>query len=181
MLKGKLIQLRTYRESDLEVLHDLAAHFEDMGDFWPCDFMSEFKQEKHFQKTGCWEENSGGLLITDIGDSRILGQIFFFRGIPYGSGYEVGYRIYKPADMGKGYCAEALALLVGYLFHRKPCDRIQATAIAGNEPSLRVMEKCGFKTEGILRKALFHKGRNVDIVMNSITREDWQKLQVDHK
>ncbi len=174
MIRGRLVQLRTFRESDIRTVHELSEDFDDMGDFWPCDFMSLRKLEKHYQESGCFDEHSGNLLVTSLDDSRILGQIFFFKGIPYGTGYEIGYRIYKPRDMGKGYVSEALRLLVGYLFSRKPCERIQATAIKGNQASLKVMEKCGFQREGILRKALFHHGRNMDLVMNSITRAEWE-------
>ena len=175
MLKGEKVILRTYREKDLAEVFELARDFDDMGDFWPCDFMSEFKLEKSFREDGCFGENSGGLLITTP-EGRIVGQIFFFKGVPYGSGYEIGYRIFKPADMGKGYATDALGLLVGYLFDRKSCDRIQATTVHGNEGSQRVIEKCGFRKEGILRKAVFHKGRNRDLQMNSITRDEWETL-----
>lgn len=176
MLKGELVTLRTYREKDLKEVFELSADFDDMGDHWPCDFMSEFKLEKAYRENGFMAEDNGGLLITD-GSERILGQIFFFKGIPYGSGYEIGYRIFKPADMGKGYASEALSLIVGYLFSRKSCDRIQATTIMGNEASQRVIEKNGFKLEGVLRKALFHRGENRDIRMNSITRDEWEALR----
>jgi len=176
MLKGEKVVLRTYRRSDIPAVYELSADFDDMGDHWPCDFMSEFKLEESFKKNGCWGEHSGGLLITEPA-GRTVGQIFFFKGVHYGSGYEIGYRIFKPAHMGKGYATDALRLLVGYLFDRKPCNRIQATTLKGNGASQRVIEKCGFKREGVLRQAVFHRGRHRDLQMNSITRKEWEALQ----
>jgi len=178
MLSGKNAVLRTLRKDDISTVHDLSVRMEEMGDYWPADFTSEIRFQNHFDETGCWEEHSGTLLITDHAD-RLLGQIFYFKGIPYGSGYEIGYRVFKQEDMGKGYATEALQMLVDYLFSRKPAERLQATTITGNAASQRVLEKAGFRPEGVLRKAVFHRGSNMDIQMNCILREEWEALKAD--
>jgi [ribosomal protein S5]-alanine N-acetyltransferase len=175
MIRGKLVTLRTCRESDMEILYELSADVRDMGDFWPISLASEVKWRKRLMETGLWEEENGWLLITDAGDS-ILGQIVFFKPSFYQNSFEIGYRIYKPENWGKGYMSEALALMVSYLFDTRQIDRIQATIMPGNTGSRRVLEKCGFRLEGILRKAVFHQGVNQDLQMFAVLREDSARL-----
>jgi RimJ/RimL family protein N-acetyltransferase len=91
--------------------------------------------------------------------------------------YELGYRIYKPESWGMGYMSEAVSLIVAYLFETKPVDRIQATAMLGNEGSKKVLERCGFQCEGVLRKAIFHRGQAEDLYLYSIVRGESRPLR----
>lgn len=176
MLVGKNVVLRTLREADLDRLYDQAADVRDMGDYWPLGIPSELRWKKRLTETGWWEEDHGGMLITDHKDN-ILGQVLFFKAAAYQNAYEMGYRIYKPANWGKGYMSEAVSLLVAFLFETKPVDRIQATALPENVGSQRVLEKCGFQFEGVLRKAIFHQGRSQDLHLYSILRDECGPLK----
>lgn len=176
MLVGKKVVLRTLREADLDRLYDLAADVREMGDYWPLGIPSELRWKKRLVETGWWEEDHGGLLITDHKDN-ILGQILFFKPMVYGNAYELGYRIYRSENWGKGYMSEAVSLLTAFLFATKPVDRIQATAIAGNDGSEAVLKKCGFQFEGVMRKAVFHQGRNQDLHLYSLLREHCKPLK----
>jgi ribosomal-protein-alanine N-acetyltransferase len=116
------------------------------------------------------------LLITDHEDN-ILGQVLFFKPIVYGNAYELGYRIYRSENWGKGYMSEAVSLITAFLFETKTVDRIQATTIAGGEGSQAVLKKCGFQFEGVMRKAVFHQGRSQDLHLFSLLREDCGPLK----
>ena len=59
-------------------------------------------------------------------------------------------------------------------------DRLyDLAAIAGGEGSEAVLKKCGFQFEGVMRKAVFHQGRNQDLHLFSLLREDCGSLK-DH-
>jgi RimJ/RimL family protein N-acetyltransferase len=176
MLVGKKVVLRTLREADLDRLYDLAADVREMGDYWPLALPSELRWKKRLPETGWWEEDHGGLLITDHEDN-ILGQVLFFKPIVYGNAYELGYRIYRSENWGKGYMSEAVSLITAFLFETKPVDRIQATTIAGGEGSQAVLKKCGFQFEGVMRKAIFHQGQSKDLHLFSLLREDCGPLK----
>jgi RimJ/RimL family protein N-acetyltransferase len=115
-------------------------------------------------------------LITDHEDN-LLGQVLFFKPVAYINAYELGYRIYRSENWGKGYMSEAVSLITAWLFETKPVDRIQATALVGNEGSEAVLIKCGFQFEGVMRKAIFHQGRNQDLHLYSLLREDCGPLK----
>jgi RimJ/RimL family protein N-acetyltransferase len=155
----------------MDLLYELSADVRDMGDYWPISLASEVKWRKRLMETGLWEEENGWLLITDS-ENSIIGQVVFFKPSFYQNSFEIGYRIFKPENWGKGYMSEALALMVSYLFDTRQVDRIQATIMPGNTGSRRVLEKCGFRLEGILRRAVFHQGVNQDLQMFSVLRED---------
>lgn len=176
MLVGKRVIVRTLRETDLDRLYDLAADVRDMGDYWPMGLASEIKWKKRLGETGWWEEDHGGVLITDH-QENIVGQIVFFKPAPYMAAYELGFRIYKPEHWGKGYMSEAVSLMVAYLFETKPLNRIQATFISGNEASCQVLEKCGFQFEGILRQAIFQSGSTRDLHLYAIVRGEHRALR----
>ena len=176
MLVGHNVTLRTIRQADLEKLYDLGADVRHMGDYWPLHIFSEIRRNKRFAETGDWEEESGTLLIVD-GEDQIVGHILFFHPAAYQSSYEVGYRIYRPQDRGKGYMSEAVSLLVAFLFGTRPVDRIQATTLPGNVASQKVLEKCGFQFEGVMRKAIFHQGRSQDLRLYALVRDDAPPLK----
>ena len=90
---------------------------------------------------------------------------------------EIGYDVI-PSERGKGYGTEAVQIIVDYLFLSKDIVRIQAVTNAGNKASQRVLEKAGFKMEGILRKVGQVKGEWVDAYIYSILREEWKKPKI---
>lgn len=175
MLVGKTVVLRAVRQRDLDHLYDLSADVRNMGNYWPPTILSEIKRRKRLEETGGLEEDSGFLLITDRQD-RILGQIVYFQSASYLNAYELSYRLYAPGDWGQGYASEAVSLLVAYLFETQSVSRIQATTLPGNKGSQGVLKKCGFQFEGIMRQAIFHRGRVEDLHLFAIVRGEHRPL-----
>ena len=73
----------------------------------------------------------------------------------------------------KGIMSEAINLLVEYYFKNYELVRIEAEAIEPNIASRKLLEKCGFKLEGILRKKYFcktnkHEDACVYAIINSL-------------
>lgn len=64
---------------------------------------------------------------------------------------EIGYAIH-PNFRGKGLATKAVKLLTAYAFKKYKLKRISAMGRAKNKASARVLEKAGYKLEGILRK-----------------------------
>jgi ribosomal-protein-alanine N-acetyltransferase len=94
-----------------------------------------------------------------------------------GQHFEIGYRL-VPQARNKGYCTEAARVLVDFLFLSKNIVRIQAKTNPRNVASQRVLEKAGFKREGLIRKDVFIRGQWQDSVLYSIFREEWKKPKI---
>lgn len=177
MLEGEKIRLRLFKESDLEEYFQHISRPSQIGEFWPIRIPTLNDLSKQFGNNGFWGEDYGRMLITDKQD-RMLGNINYFRGLAaYGDGYELGYRVYRPEDRGKGIISEALPLFISYFFDLRPINRLQICTDVGNIPSKRIAEKLGFRHEGVLRQCLFHRGKFVDIDVYSLLRHEWK----DHR
>jgi ribosomal-protein-alanine N-acetyltransferase len=133
--------------------------------------LSESEIRSRFAQTGLWERDEGTLLIRDH-EGRLVGHIEFFVPVSYWDAYELSYQLYDPGYAGRGYTTEAVQLLVDYLFGAKKKHRIQLVIVPENAASKRIAEKCGFTYEGRLRGAFFNGGRNHDVDLFGLVRDD---------
>jgi RimJ/RimL family protein N-acetyltransferase len=111
------------------------------------------------------------LLIVDVAE-KILGHIEFFPTVNYLDELELSYQIYEQVARGHGYATEAVKLLTRYLFGRLKANRIRLVIHPGNQASCRVAEKCGFTHEGTARGAWYHQGKNHDVDIYAILRNE---------
>ncbi len=175
MLRGKTIMLRPVRESDIEPLYQFHLDIANRGAYFPVGVMSESVFRKQFTETGLWEKEEGMLVIVDLKDD-IVGHIEFFRTVNYLDELELSYHVYSPEYTGKGIATEAVKLLTRYLFNGKKFNRIRLIIHPDNLASQRVALKCGYQHEGTARGAWFHQGRNHDVEVFALVRDDYEVL-----
>lgn len=176
MIKGEKIILRVVEKGDLDEIYRLKNSFSEIGEFYPCDMVSDFMIQERYAQGRFWGEAGGTMLITSF-EGEILGEISYFKGVHYLNGYEIGYRIFKKEYRGKGYCSEALKLFSAYLFAAKTIERLEVRAVKENIASIKIAEKCGYQREGLLRKGGFQGGAYHDLVLFSLIREDIPSLK----
>jgi RimJ/RimL family protein N-acetyltransferase len=168
LLEGKTVNLRVVEKEDLPLLNEWFNSPEFAGRFNPLDAQqSKTDIEKTYEKLG--SEKSWFLIEKKDGS-----KIGYFGVGLVGIYWEIGYVI-VPSERGKGYCTEAVQLGVDYLFLSKNIVRVQALTHMENMASQRILEKCGFKREGILRKGLFAWGKWYDLYLYGILREEWKE------
>ena len=73
---------------------------------------------------------------------------------------------------GRGYATGAVRLAVSYAFDELGLHRVQANTMTKNPRSARVLEKAGFRKEGMALRYLQIAGRWEDHDMFAITAED---------
>jgi ribosomal-protein-alanine N-acetyltransferase len=83
----------------------------------------------------------------------------------------VGYVLDK-AHNGKGYMTETIELLVDYAFTELKLHRIEAGVKPNNLGSIRVLEKSGFRQEGVARKNIMINGKWADHQILAIINEN---------
>ena len=105
-------------------------------------------------------------------DGKKIGYVAHF--VSMGKQKAIGYAL-LPEERDKGYGTEAATIMVDYLFLSKNIIRIQAGIRPDNIASQKVLEKVGFKKEGILRKCFFSRGKLRDTAIFSILREEWKE------
>lgn len=83
--------------------------------------------------------------------------------------FQGGYWL-LPAFWGKGLATRAVGLVADYLLLSCDAKRIQALVEPDNIASMRVLEKCGFRNEGLLRSYYPAKtGKLLDVHMYALT------------
>lgn len=73
---------------------------------------------------------------------------------------------------GRGHATAAVRLAVGYAFGELGLHRVQANVMTSNPRSARVLEKAGFRREGLALRYLEIAGRWEDHDMYAVTVED---------
>ena len=84
-------------------------------------------------------------------------------------GYCIGSRYWH-----QGYTSEALAALIAFAFTTLEAGRVEAMHDPANRYSGKVMEKCGMRHEGTLRKADWSNRGIVDAAVYGILREEFR-------
>lgn len=110
------------------------------------------------------------IVLKDTG--RMIGTVGFTSFDLPNASAEIGY-VVSPDYQGCGYATEAVNAIVAFGFERCALSRISAVCMKENVASLRVMEKCGLKREGLLRKAVHAKGEVRDVYLSAITDDDY--------
>jgi len=158
-------------KEDLPLLVEWFNNPQITGEFEPLDPQRSKKEfEDRYEKLGPDEK----FFLIEKKDANRIGSIGHYHT---GSMLEIGYSI-LPDERGKGYCTEAVKIMVDYLFLSRPIVRVQAHTNARNMASQRVLEKSGFKKEGTLRKEYFVRGEWVDSCVYGILREEWREPKI---
>jgi RimJ/RimL family protein N-acetyltransferase len=171
MLKGTTIVLRPVRQDDLDALYAAHTDVANRGLYFPLGVHSESAFKREFAENGFWQREEGMLIVETL-DGELAGHIEFFKPVPYWDAFELSYQLYDDRFAGRGYTTEAVQLLVDYLFWAKKQHRIHLVIVPENAASRRVAEKCGFVLEGTVRGAFFNDGRNQDVLLYSLLRDD---------
>ena len=95
-------------------------------------------------------------------DHECIGLIGFFPQTDvYCKTGELGYWLAEPF-WGKGIMPEAVKKFCEYVFKSFDIIRIYAGVFEWNKQSMKVLEKAGFKHEGISEKNVFKDGQIID-------------------
>ena len=170
MLEGKNVNLRIMEKEDLPLVTEWANNPEFSGEYEPFEQVSLQEVEKWYDNLRPEEK----WFIIERKDGSKIGQIFHS---PRGPHFVIGYKLLL-SERNKGYCTEAVKIIVDYLFLSKDIVRIQAETNPRNVASQKVLEKAGFKREGLIRKSTFARGEWRDGFLYSILREEWKDPKI---
>ena len=85
---------------------------------------------------------------------------------------EVGYALTTERQR-RGVMGAALGQLLDDLFEHTRLERIEARCATDNTASQRVLEKLGFRREGVLRSYFRLHGRRVDNYLYAVLASEW--------
>ena len=145
---------------------------------WEPAWASDHLSRKGFSNRVYWAQRaiaSGSavpLFLIRREDQTLLGAITLdhIRRGPAQSG-TLGYWVGQP-HARQGYMQEAIAGVVHHAYDRLDLSRIEAACLPENHASRGVLEKCGFKYEGVAQSYLQINGRWRTHVLYAALRPD---------
>lgn len=129
----------------------------------------DYYKEEHKQKNGysAYNRSFRLFLLVDKLSSTIIGRCGIHNWNAEHRRAEIGYVMEHEAYRKKGLMTEAVEAIIDYGFNTMNLNRLDALVGIGNAPSLRLMEKYNFITEGILRQHHYTSGKFEDSVVFS--------------
>ena len=171
----------TLRQPQLSDFREWSALREQSSDFlvpWEPQWASDHLSRKGFTNRVYWAQRSISagsavpLFLVRREDEVLLGAITLdnIRRGPAQSG-TLGYWVGAPYAR-QGYMREAIAGMVHHAFERLDLSRLEAACLPENQASRRLLEKCGFKYEGVAQSYLQINGRWRTHVLYAALRAD---------
>lgn len=172
MLKTDKVTLRPLKNEDSATLYDWINHREQV--LWNAPYcpVAELSHESWFSRIVNNKDNVIFGIVLNEAD-KLIGSCQLHSIHPVHRSAELQIRIGEVSERGKGYGTDAVRLLQQFAFEDLNLHRVFLTVKANNIAALKIYEKCGFKHEGVQRRAAFIDGKYHDLVMMSILREEF--------
>jgi RimJ/RimL family protein N-acetyltransferase len=111
--------------------------------------------------------------VERLEDKKMIGLCSLF-GLDFSNlRAEIGYTLNRQA-WGQGYMSEAVRAVLDYSFNHLQLRRIEADAEPRNTASTVLLERLGFKLEGLLKERWFVNGEVQDTAFYGLLRSGWQ-------
>ncbi|MFN2196215.1 MAG: GNAT family N-acetyltransferase, partial [Anaerolineales bacterium] len=178
-LETPRLVVRRFMESDAATLmayrnDPQVALYQDWRDLTP-EAARAFIQDLHHLEPGMpgeWfqfalEVGDTGVHVGDIG-------LHVFADEPLQA--EIGVTVAYPYQ-GMGYAREAMQAVLAYCFEVLQLHRVTATIDTRNQPSIRLMERLGFRREGHYKQSYRDVDRWTDEYLYARLRSEWQAQQ----
>ncbi len=161
LIEHKRIALRTIDIKDKERLQQLGNNIKlwnNLRDYFPHPYTE--KDAIAFINMLSKKKKKTDFVIEFEG--QFIGMIGYIQQIDvHQHTAEIGYWIGEPY-WGKGLTTEAVEALCRFCFEKVGLKKLYARTFAFNKGSMRVLEKCKFIKEGILKNEIFKNGQYHD-------------------
>lgn len=150
-----MIEFREFEQKD-EAL--LVSYLNDEAQ---TQFLSARLPQPYTNEAAHWWVNTGsriGVVYAIIHNGIFVGSINAISGeFEKQKTAEIGYWVAKPY-WGKGIATNALQKFTDLLFEHTDFIRLNASVFEGNLASAKVLQKCAYKLEAVLEKAIYKNG-----------------------
>ena len=164
--------MRPISEQDLAFLDRFDLDPSALGEFEWGGFGAAPQLRKRWQENGLLDPKESVLMLA-AGDAAagIVSWRTVNRGGPDGVCAEIGVAL-LPVHRGKGIGTQAHRLLTAYVLAHTTVERLEALTDAENVAEQRVLERVGFRREGLLRHALWQNAGWRDLVIYALLRSE---------
>ena len=174
ILETPRLRLRPLIASDAEPLHGCYGDPEAMR-YWdfPASLDPAQTAERLSQslRTDPKWHAAWAVLLKD--GEQFLGMVNYHHREPWYQRLEVGYILARPY-WRRGFMSEAMLAFLGHCFAGLGTHRVEATIEPENVDSIRLVERLGFRREGLLRDRLLVDGTYRSVLMFALLEGEWR-------
>lgn len=134
----------------------------------PADGDAWFQRMADLQATGLALQ----FVVAEQASDRAIGTCLLFRLDEGSRRAELGYALGR-AHWGRGLMQEALRALLDRAFGGMALRRLEAEVDVRNPASARLLQRLGFRREGLLRQRWVTKGAARDVGIYGLLRDEW--------
>ena len=162
-------------KSDLKIIHSYTSNYSNISEYWTTHIRHLTYWEKKWDKTGLWDDDFGMLSIKD-NKKKIIGIIWYFKGIKYCEGLEMGWNFFKKPE--KKIFFKTVRAFIAYLFSTFNIPRIQSNTLIPDIVRMKdFLNYTGFVHEGTMRKAMYVRSKLIDLQLFSVLSKDYKSLK----
>lgn len=157
-----MVTLRNYASKDIEPLLVLANNY-NVSRFLSYTFPYPYTRAdaEWWITAGATAEGSVTKAIEYQG--QLVGSVGLVLQVGWrGHLAELGYWLGEPY-WGQGLATNAVQMIMESAFSDLKLEKLFASVLAPNKASMRVLEKCGFKLEGILKREVYKDEQFYDV------------------
>lgn len=105
-------------------------------------------------------------------EKKMIGEVGVYISFADQSSGEIGWAVHKDYH-GNGYAVEGAKALLAYVFNRRALERVTATCVSTNIPSLMLMKRLGMQRDVAHSQIQFIDGISYDEHLYAISRSEW--------
>ena len=175
-IETERLVLRPFKTTDGQAMFSNWASDDEVTRYltWPTHSSVEVTNLLLADWTDHYSENNyyqWAIVLKDNGDEPI-GGISVVETNEILCNVEIGYCIGRKW-WGKGLVTEAFSALIKFFFEEVGAEKVCARHDVNNPASGKVMQKCGLKFEGVIRRELLVKEKPRDLAHYSILKDEY--------
>jgi [ribosomal protein S5]-alanine N-acetyltransferase len=181
VIHGEGVVLRTPQMGDYPAWAELRAASRDFltpwEPLWSSDELSRasFRRRlRHYQRD-LREDVGYALFVFSRPQGELLGGLTLSnvrRGVTQAC--TLGYWIGVPYA-GRGHMTAAVRAVISFVFDSLELHRLEAACLPNNAASVRLLERTGFRREGVARRYLKINGVWQDHLLYALIEDDWRR------
>jgi [ribosomal protein S5]-alanine N-acetyltransferase len=174
LLSTRRLRLRQFRDEDAEGMHRSFASSEAMR-FWNHPVHTKpIETERAVRRfIDCTPSYYRFWAVADGKTDRCCGMVNYHDGHIRNKRVAIGY-IIDPARHQRGIATEAVAAMLDFCFGELHLHRVQALIQPDNTASRKLVEKLGFRGEGLLRDNVRVGETWRDEMLFALLETDWR-------
>ena len=176
VLETERLRLRHPRKEDVDDLFAVFSDSEAMR-YWSHEPWTDLEVAQNYLASidsGFADRSLFQWAITLTKEDRLIGTVTLLHWDRTNRHLEVGFMLSRER-WGKGFATEAVRAVLSFAFEHLGVHRVEAELDPRNEASARLLEKLGFKYEGLLRERWFLYNEWSDSALYGLLRREFDE------